>query len=58
MTRTRKGPKRLLAIVTLLVVVAFAPMAYAGIATSPLGLRTPTAVAGLGSCPLGVRITP
>ena len=56
----RKTNKRLrwIAVVTLLACVVFAPMTFAGLATSPLGLKAPAPVAGLGSCPLGVQITP
>lgn len=37
----------------LLAKVVFAPAAFAGIATSPLGAQPPTVLAGLGSCTLG-----
>jgi len=40
-------------IMALLVVAVFATTAFAGIATSPLGVKQPTTFAGLGSCPLG-----
>ncbi len=46
---------KLVFIFALLAAVVFAPAAVAGIATSPLGVHTPTVLAGLGSCPLGSR---
>ena len=38
----------------ILMVAAFAPAALAGLASSPLGLKSIEILAGLGSCPLGL----
>jgi len=40
-------------LVSILVVAFFAGAVHAGIATSPLGVKSTTVLAGLGSCPLG-----
>jgi hypothetical protein len=44
---------KLVLILSLIVAVAFAPAAFGGLASSPLGVKGPTVLAGLGSCPLG-----
>lgn len=52
----KKRSKLAVAILTAIVVAAFfTATAFAGIATSPLGLKGATPFAGLGSCPLGTH---
>lgn len=43
---------RWILILSLIAAVAFAPAAFGGSATSPLGVKAPTVFARLGSCPL------
>jgi hypothetical protein len=49
----RKHRRAAIGVLVALLIVVFATTAFAGIATSPLGVKQPSIFAGLGSCPLG-----
>ena len=50
MRHLMKRRRTLIVVLTLVLILALSAIAFAGIATSPLGFKP---LAGLGSCPLG-----